>query len=435
MMSILRNFIKSIPTLMLALFLSVAVWISAVNADDPIQQRPLSRQVPIERLGLGSDLVVFGDDVPTQVTLTLSAPQTVWDRINLDRNSVRAWIELDDLGPGTHTVPVNAQSNIQPAKVVTRSPSTITVTLERLVTNTIPVDFVRRGEPAIGFQADDFELSAEQVTISGPSSLVSSVQKAEIVLDLTQANDTINRRLDVQVLDANETPVEGVTITPSQVTVNQEISQRGGYRNVVIKVISTGQVVSGYRLTNMSVFPPTVTVFSTNPALIERLPGFVETSPLDLTGVRDDMDFRLPLNLPNGVEVVGDQTVMVQVGVAAIEGSVTLSSIPVDVVGLPEDLFVRISPSTVDVILSGPVPLLDRLSAQDVTIFLDMSEAEVGTYQLAPRVTLSIAELQLESILPSSIEVVVDLRSRVTPTRTPTVTPSPTPTQTPAPPG
>ena len=434
MIALLRSFIKSIPTLFLAMFLSVAVWVSAVNADDPVVQRPLSRAVPIERVGLSTDLVILGE-IPNQVTLTLSAPQSVWDGINLDRTSVRAWIDLEELEPGTHIVPVNAQTNLQPAKVVAKSPATVTVTLERFENKSMPVQLVRRGEPAVGYQAGDPTLSQNQITISGPASLVATVSEVRVTLDLTQANDSINRSLDVEALDVNERPVDGITVTPAQITVGQPITQRGGYRNVVVKVVQTGQVVNGYRLTNMSVFPPTVLVFSSNPALIERLPGFVETSPLDLTGVRDDMDYRLPLNLPNGVEVVGDQTVLVQVGVAAIEGSLTISSVPIDVVGLPEDLFARISPSTVDVIISGPVPILDRISERDVTIFLDLSEVEEGTYQLVPEVTLSIEELRLESILPSSIEVMIDLRSRITLTPTPTRTPEPTLTPTPTPGG
>ena len=434
MIALLRSFIKSIPTLFLAMFLSVAVWVSAVNADDPVVQRPLSRAVPIERVGLSTDLVILGE-IPNQVTLTLSAPQSVWDGINLDRTSVRAWIDLEELEPGTHIVPVNAQTNLQPAKVVAKSPATVTVTLERFENKSMPVQLVRRGEPAVGYQAGDPTLSQNQITISGPASLVATVSEVRVTLDLTQANDSINRSLDVDALDVNERPVDGITVTPAQITVGQPITQRGGYRNVVVKVVQTGQVVNGYRLTNMSVFPPTVLVFSSNPALIERLPGFVETSPLDLTGVRDDMDYRLPLNLPNGVEVVGDQTVLVQVGVAAIEGSLTISSVPIDVVGLPEDLFARISPSTVDVIISGPVPILDRISERDVTIFLDLSEVEEGTYQLVPEVTLSIEELRLESILPSSIEVMIDLRSRITLTPTPTRTPEPTLTPTPTPGG
>jgi hypothetical protein len=55
--------------------------------------------------------------------------------------------------------------------------------------------------------------------------------------------------------------VTGVNISPAQVSVRKAISQRGGYRNVVVKVIVDGQVARGYRVTNISVFPPAVTVF------------------------------------------------------------------------------------------------------------------------------------------------------------------------------
>jgi len=107
--------------------------------------------------------------------------------------------------------------------------------------------------------------------------------------------------------------LEGLSISPEQVSVSVRVSQRGGYRNVVVKVIPVGRVASGYRLTNISVFPPTVTVFSTDPKLVENLPGYIETSPLDLANARDDFDVNVSLNLPPGVQVVGDPTVTVQV--------------------------------------------------------------------------------------------------------------------------
>jgi YbbR domain-containing protein len=266
---------------------------------------------------------------------------------------------------------------------------------------------------------------------------VAQVKNVRVVLDVSQASDNINRSLDIQVLDANDNPVENVTYTPQQITVTQPISQRGGYRNVVVKVVYTGQVASGYRLTNISVFPPTVTVFSSNPQLVERLPGYVETNPLDLTGVKDDVDKPLPLNLPDGVEVVGDQTVLVQVGVAAIEGSVTLSNLPIQVTGLTQEFGARLSPESVDVVVSGPVPLLDRLTEQDVRVMMDLTGVGEGTYQFAPKVVLSIAELRVESILPSSIEVVVvsKINGTLMPTQTfaPISANTPTPTPTPTP--
>jgi YbbR domain-containing protein len=428
MMSILRGFVKSIPTLILSFALAVAVWISAVNAADPIRQQPLARAIPVELTGLDPALVVSGD-VPDQVSVTISAPKSILDSMSNERAPVHAGIDLSGLGPGTYTLPVKVQPQpqIRPAKIVSQSPPNATITLEKLVSEEFSVHLVLRGDPAIGFQADAPTVSPDKVLVSGPASQVSRVKEARVALDLTQASDNINRVVDVQVLDANDAPVNGVICTPKQVKVTQPISQRGGYRNVVVKVAYTGQVASGYRLTNVSVFPPLITVFSSNPQLVERLPGYVETSPLDLTGVKDDIDKPLPLNLPNGVEVVGDQTVLVQVGVAAIEGSVTLSGLPVQVTGLAEDLSARLSPEAVDVIISGPVPLLDRLAEGDMRVVVDLSGVGEGTYQFAPKVVLPIPELRVESILPSSIEVVVE------PKRSGTLTPVPQPTLTPTP--
>lgn len=427
MIAILRGFIKSIPTLILSLFLAVAVWVSAVNAADPVVQRAYPRAVTIDRVGLPTDLVLSGE-IPTQVMITMSAPQTVWEQLNNDRNSVRAFINLAGLGPGTHTVEVRVESTAQPVKVVNKSPQFVNVTLERLVTEEFPITLDRRGEPAVGFQVDPYQISGETVTISGPASRVASVQEARVTLDISQASDTINRRLDVLPLDVNEALVEDVTVNPAEVTISQPISQRGGYRVVAVRVVvaGQGQVASGYRLTSITAFPSTVTVFSSNPALIERLPGFVETSPLDLTGAQEDIEVHLPLNLPDGVQVDGDQTVLVQASVAAIEGSVTLSGLPVEIVGLPEEFAARISPRSVDVIVSGPLSMLDRLTESDVLVFLDLSQVEAGTYQFAPRVTLGLPQLRMEAILPSSLEVVVELKSE----QTPTVTPSPTSTAT-----
>jgi hypothetical protein len=123
-------------------------------------------------------------------------------------------------------------------------------------------------------------------------------------LDLNRATEDIERQLNLVAVDTTESPVTGVNLSPGQVAVQVGISQRGGYRNVVVKVVINGQVARGYRVTNISVFPPAVTVFSPDPRLIEALPGYVETSPLDLDNARDDINLFMPLDLPPGVSVV-----------------------------------------------------------------------------------------------------------------------------------
>lgn len=424
MLQVLRNFIKSLPTLLLSFALAVAVWISAVSAADPVQARVFPRSVTIEHLNLDPSLII-SDEAVSQATVTLSAPTSVWDVMLTERAPVRAWIDLAGLGPGTYTLEVKVQALHQPVREVSKTPPSVEVTLQRLLTQELPLTLDRRGEPAVGFRADAPTLSHTAVTISGPESEVQRVRSARAVLDLTQASDNLSRVVDVQVLDENEQPVDNVSVTPAQVTINQPITQMGGYRNVVVRVITTGKPALGYRLTNVSVSPPTVSVFSNNPQLVESLPGFVETSPLDLTGVKDDVEVGLTLNLPAGVTVVGEQNVVVQVGVAAIEDSITVSGLVIDVSGLPPELAARLSPTTVDVIISGPVPLLDKLKPEDISVVIDLTNVVAGTYQFAPRVSVSVAELRVESILPSSIEVVVEKAATPTPTPTPTRTPRP----------
>jgi YbbR domain-containing protein len=411
-MNLLRRMLRYVPTLILSIILAVAVWISAVTSNDPTEERTYPRTVPIETVGLDPAMILTSGE-PRQLSLRLSAPRSVWDQLGTDRAPVRALVDLAGLQPGTHTLDVQVQVGITPVRVVSSSPQTLTLTLEKLSTTTLPIQVVRRGEPAVGYEAGQPKANMEVATVSGPQSLVERVKKLRVVLDITRANDTLNRSLPVQALDENDLQISGVTLTPDQISVSQPITQRGGYRNVVVKVVTTGQISGGYRLITISVFPPAVTVFASDPTLVDKLPGYVETSPVDLTGAKTNVDMRVSLNLPEGISVVGDQTVNVVVGVSAIEGSLTLSEVPVQVINLSPELGARLSPETVNIILSGPLPVLDTLKSTDIRVVIDLIGVTAGTYQLVPRVELQGTELRVESVLPGSIEVVV---GKLTPT-------------------
>ena len=417
MLSLLRNLWKILPTLFLSFALALAVWISAVTASDPLVKQDYPHPVNITIVGQDPALIIT-NSIPATITLKLNAPQTQWDLLTSESNPIRALIDLSGLQTGTHTVRIQVQG-INPAEIVSYSPSSFDVVLEKLDNQVFQIQLVQQGQLAIGYQAGDPVINPTSASISGAESAVKRVKEVQAVLDLSQVHENINRTLPLQVVDMNNVPVPGLTISPAQITVSQPITQMGGYRNVVVKVIVTGQIADGYRLTNLSVFPPAVTVFSTDPNLVNNLPGYVETAPLALDNAKDDLDVKLGLSLPPGVSVVGDQTVEVIVGVAAIESSLTLSDQPVVAIGLPPGLAARTSPETVDVILSGPLPLLDALTQSDVSVMVDMTGTSIGTYQRSPKVELSIPELNVESILPDTIEVVVSNAP------TPTVTPRP----------
>jgi len=434
MLPLLRNLARNLPTFLLAFLLAVAAWISAVTASDPTEERVYPRAVPLELIGQDPGLLLV-NEVPSQVSLTLSAPRSIWDKLTNEQISVQAKADLSSLGPGEHTIPVQITIGIRPVEIVSYTPRTLNITLEALATKILPIHLVERGDLAIGYQGGPTTLDPTNATVTGRESLVNRIQEIRANLDLNGAKENINRLLNLFAVDASEVVVSGVTITPDRVNVSKEISQRGGYRNVVVKVMVAGQVASGYRVTNISVFPPTVTVFSADPRLVDNLPGYIETTTFDLTNIKDDQEVFLRLNLPPGVSLVGLEEVQVQVGIAAIEGSVTLTNMPVQVIGLDPSLDASLSPDRIDVILSGPLPVLDQLTARDVRVVVDLTGKTSGTYQITPRVEFNIPELRVESILPGSIEVtlVEKPQETMTPTINPskTVTPQPNPTPTP----
>jgi YbbR domain-containing protein len=427
---ILRWLAKNFGTLLTAFILAVIVWVSAVIASDPNEEHILERSVQIEIIGQDPSLQILGE-VSRNITLVLRAPTSVWTQLNNDPQSVRAWVDLSNLGSGVHDVPVQVQITPHLVRLISQDPEQLSITLDSIITQVFPVNLIVRGEPPVGYQAQTPQLDPSEVTVTGPQSLVSIVKELRVTMDITNANQTLVRDETLLIIDGEGRVLNGLTVTPGTITITQPITLLGGYRYVIVRAVSMGQVASGYRLTNIFVSPVGVVVFSSNPQLVNNLPGYVETQSIDLTGKEDDFETLLDLNLPAGISIVGDPKVLVQVSIAAIESSLAIS-LPVEVIGLAPGLAASSTPAIVDVILSGPVPLLNTLGPTDVRVVVDLSGYDVGTYQFIPEVNILPERVQKVSMLPSTVEITITIASTPTQTSTPngTVTPVRTPTPT-----
>ena len=427
MSSFIRWFARNLSALILSFVLAVVVWISAVTASDPNVE--LTRSVPIEIVGQEPDTLMVGS-IPTQALVTMRAPSSVWDRMASVENAVRTWIDLTGLGDGSHVVHVQIYINevFKPVRLISLNPESVTVTLEEVISKDYMVKLEVNGEPAVGYQAGVAARKPSVVTVTGPESLLSQVESVGSTLNISDADETIRVNLPLRAVDTQGEIVPGVTITPATVEVTQPITLLGGYRNMVVKVVTVGRVAVGYKMTNVSVSPPNVVVFSTDPQLVNNLPSFIETEPLDITGADDDIEALLSLVLPEGVSVVGDDKVLVQVNIAAIEGSITIS-LPVTVIGLLPTYSAEVSPDTVDVILSGPIPELGAITTTDIRAVVDVDGLELGTHQVEVDVDVLLEGVWVETVLPATVEVTIGLAITPTPTISfpPTLEVTPTP--------
>jgi YbbR domain-containing protein len=128
---LLRKLSKNFPSFITALALAVTVWILAVTAKDPTENRVFPRSIPIEVVGQDTGLVLTSD-IPDSISITLSAPQSVWTGLLSVESPIRAIVDLSGLGDGEHEVGIQIQIAARPVQVVSYSPESLVVKLEAL---------------------------------------------------------------------------------------------------------------------------------------------------------------------------------------------------------------------------------------------------------------------------------------------------------------
>ncbi len=419
----LRWIWNNLGSMVLALTLAIAVWVVATYEENPSVKGLFPEPIPIEVINKPEGMILW-PEISEEVRVTIRAPRSSWE--NLSPNKFRAVIDLSGLTAGVHEVPVQVECLDRAVKILEKKPDKIGIRLEERREKEVAVRVEIMDNPPLGYAARTPMAIPPTVKVSGPASMVDQVAEVVAQLYLRDARETVKRSVALSARNDTGEPVGWVEIEPAEVQVQVPIEPTPGFKDVAVRVIWEGQVARGYRIGNVSVSPSIVTVVG-SPSAIEKIPGYLETAPIDISNAREDVVERVPLNLPEGVTVLGEQGVLVEIKVTAIESSLTVHR-KLTIQGLSPGLWATPSPDTVDVILSGPLPKLDALKPEDVRVVLDLFELEPGTHKVKPDI-IAPEGLKVESVLPSTIEVEISV---VPPTPTPTPVATETPTPTPA---
>lgn len=412
----LRWIWANISSLLLALVLALTVWVAAVSAEDPLEERTVPTPIPIETRNRPESLLIVGEPA-RDARIRIRAPSSVWQR--LTPQDILIWIDLSGLPSGTHQVELEYSVAEEPVQVISIEPQTVTVTLEPSASQRFDVQVALLGDPAVGHGAVEPSVDPSQVLVIGPSSAVNQVRVVQAQIDISGRTQPVEQTVPLVALNEAGEEITDVEMQPNSVGILVPIEALGGYRSVVVLPRIVGEVEPGFQLTGITVSPTLVTVFSSDPQAVNELGGFVETEPVNVSGATAEFERRVSLNLPEGVSLVGDQSVLVRASISAIETSITITR-TLETEGLGQGLFATISPTEVSLILKGPISILDSLQAGEVRVVVDLFGLEVGVHQLEPQVIVAPTELQVQTVLPDSIEVTISDEPPSTPTAAPT---------------
>ncbi len=430
-----KRFFSQLGTFILAFGMAFLVWVAAIREADPIVTRTFPQRVPVKIIPPRANLfVVDQDSLPTDVQVSIRAPQSVWQNLTLSR--IRATLDLSAYDAGLHDVPIQVELLEKRAVVHTVIPADVGVELDPLAEKTLPVTVDVLDAPAQGYFNRAAIASPDTVTVKGAAAAVQQVATVLAQVSIDNSKETVKKVILLSPRDSNGNIVLEVTLDPAESLITVPIEQRFGYRDVSVKADVQGQPASGYWVSSISVDPATVTLVG-GPSVLKDVAGFIETAPIDITGATADVVRRVPLNLPPGASVVIDGTensdtgrsVLVTVGVSALTGGRTVQ-VGLTVQGVRQDLQWSAAPDTVEIILSGPLPILQDLKPDDITAIVDVFGLSSGVYRLQPEI-LHPDGVVVSSLLPDTVEITLSPLRQPTPT-TPTVFPpfniTPTPT-------
>jgi len=399
-----RALLGQLGSLGLSLLLATIVWVVAVNQENPLRVgRFPNAGLPIEVLNVPQGLVLV-NKVDQREVLDLRAPADSWQRLEV--SDVRAYVDLAGLKPGLQEVEVHVEFADPYVRVLRKRPDRIAVRLDTVAEKAVPVhvEVVDPTSVPLGYVMRPPITSPPTITIRGPRTQVEKVVEAEATVLLAGAKATVDEIRPLILRDSTGNQVTGPKRSPAQVRVQVPVEQRKGYREVSVKAAISGTVASGFWISSISVKPQTVTVVG-NPDLVSQLSGFVGTKPIDVTDASESISRQVGLILPDGVSLLGEKGVSVQIEVTPVTGGKTIQK-DLQLQGVGPGLTAQSSPNSVDIILSGPLNDLQDLDPSQVQVIVDLSERGPGTYQLKPNVTVP-PHLRVQTVVPALIAVTV----------------------------
>src|SRR6185312_9467201 len=151
-----------------SLVLAFLLWAWVTGQEDPITNRRFTAVTPTV-MGQTNGLAVVDESQLPPVTIDLRGPRSALD--NLTANDLRAHIDLSTIeAPGPAQLPVEIHIP-RTVRVLTISPSPITVAVDRFATKSLPVE-TEKGPAIPPYNISKIDLAATTVQVKGPASLV-----------------------------------------------------------------------------------------------------------------------------------------------------------------------------------------------------------------------------------------------------------------------
>lgn len=385
-------FKNKILPLLLSIVIAFCLWayvITFVSSDreGTFYDIPVSYQG--EALLEERNLMIVSQEKPA-VTLTLYGNRRELNK--LDSSNITIIADLSKIGEaGIHSlrynvyypgdVPDNAFT------VQSQYPSMVKVEVERRVTKEIPVNVIYKGTVQKDYIADkeNIELDHPVVTITGPASSVDPITQAIVELDLQDKSESFIESKRFTLCDAQGAPVDAQMVETDIAEVSATLYiKRVKDIKLVVEVVDGGGATE--ETSKITIDPEVIKIAGNETALADIEEILLGT--IDLSVLLRDTELTFDINVPAGFEnLSGKTTAKVKVEFPDLM-TTSLTVAEFTAVNVPEGLEVEFITQELAVNVRGDKELIQKMTADDLSVTVDFANATVGSYTLKANIIM-----------------------------------------------
>ena len=409
---------KNLSLKILSVVFAVVLWTIIVNIYDPTTSYTFSN-VSVQLINTESltdknysyEIVDGG-----KISVYVSGPKSVVT--NIKASDIVATADLSKISAFADYVDIHGSvvGNGQTLNNVEAAPKTsaVRLSIENRDTKTINVNTEVTGKPADGYALVKQTLNPTSIKVTGPSSIIDTIDHAGITFDVTGATDEVHGDADIHLYDEEENEIKDVSVDLSQSSVSYT-AQVVRIKTVAVEAGYSGTPKDGYTISSVTLNQNYVQVYGDENALNNLEKIVIPSNNINVDELDKDRIYKFSLEnyIDKSLHILKNSRVEVTVKVGTTTTkSITLNTSDIRVIGLDTSMTYGFADKTYNIEIEGNTDLVSTIDTSKISVSADLS-----TYKSSGTVDIKLSVSLPEGIsLKNDVTVKAELKNNNTET-------------------
>lgn len=374
-------FFNKISTKIIALIVTLGIWMVFSNIEDPEQTKSYTVPVKVTNVELLETNDQYYETTGEEnVTFRVTAARSILEKLN--NGDFVATADLKYLEDGR--IPINITANRFANSIsIISATQYYYVEIGDIVTKTFPIEVQIKGEPTSPYVVSEVMVDPAETTITGPLKVVDNITRVTAEVDATAKDRDVTANASIHYLDENGMPVDTSELTLRNVSaaVNVQILYT---KELYFTISPSGELEEGLFLREIKRDKDSVVVKG-RPEILNSLTDIsIPENIIDLSAISDTTSMVVDINpyLPSGVTLAdpADGQLEITLDVAAEEvREYKLATSDIELKNLPGGYKVKFDKPSFTATICGAEGTLDALDTDDIKCTLDCTDILKGS--------------------------------------------------------